>query len=107
MDTALTAASLEDIRAELSRANQAFNRAHPGESGLRQPMHSVYGGAHLFKADTAPKMGAVALRALQEYAPDFAAFAKALKAWKGPELKTFQLDAKRVVPAVVKVLQEK
>ena len=33
-------------------------------------MHTVYGGAHLFKADAAQKLGAVALRALHEHAPD-------------------------------------
>ena len=31
-------------------------------------MHVVYGGAHLFKADAASKLGAVALRTLQEHA---------------------------------------
>jgi hypothetical protein len=45
-------------------------RHYPGETGDRQPVHTVYGGAHLFKADTAQRMGAVALAALQEYAPD-------------------------------------
>ena len=29
----------------------------PGESGQRQPVHTVYGGAHLFKSDTAIKLG--------------------------------------------------
>src|SRR5262249_43093420 len=41
----------------------------------RQPIHTVYGGAHLFKADTARKLGATALRALDEHAPDAAALA--------------------------------
>ncbi|HUJ12654.1 MAG TPA: phosphoenolpyruvate kinase [Thermoanaerobaculia bacterium] len=50
----------------------------PGESDRRQPVHTVYGGAHLFKADTAQKLGALALRALDEHAPDAAAFARAI-----------------------------
>src|SRR5207245_9552984 len=50
----------------------------PGESAQRQPVHTVYGGAHLFKSDTAPKLGAVALRALREHAPDAATFASAI-----------------------------
>ncbi len=33
-------------------------------------MHTVYGGAHLFKADTAVKLGAHALKTLATYAPD-------------------------------------
>ena len=45
---------------------------------MRQPVHVVYGGAHLFKYDTTRKLGALAERALFEYAPDAAAFAGAL-----------------------------
>ena len=44
----------------------------------RQPIHTVYGGAHLFKADTAARLGATALRALDEHAPDPTALAQAL-----------------------------
>jgi citrate lyase beta subunit len=44
----------------------------------RQPVHTVYGGAHLFKADAAPKLGALALRALEEYAPDPRDFAEVI-----------------------------
>jgi hypothetical protein len=49
---------------------------YPGESGARQPVHTVYGGAHLFTADTARKLGELALRALETYAPDAATFAE-------------------------------
>src|SRR6185436_6922269 len=64
---------LEEVRkveAKLSEANQAFARRYPGESDRRQAVHTVYGGAHLFKADTAQKLGAAALRSLEEHAPD-------------------------------------
>jgi citrate lyase beta subunit len=44
----------------------------------RQPIHSVYGGAHLFKADTARKLGATALRTLDDHAPDAASLARIL-----------------------------
>ena len=44
----------------------------------RQPVHTVYGGAHLFMADTAQKLGRIALRSLEEYAPDGAALGAAL-----------------------------
>ena len=55
-----------------------MGRAYPGETGDRQPVHSVYGGAHLFKSDSAAKIGAVAQSVLQEYAPDAGTFAAAL-----------------------------
>jgi citrate lyase beta subunit len=44
----------------------------------RQPVHTVYGGAHLFKADTAARLGAAAMRALDEHAPDAATLARAV-----------------------------
>jgi hypothetical protein len=62
----------------LTRANQKFARQYPGEPGSRQPVHVVYGGAHLFKADVCARMGTLALRALADYAPDPATLALAL-----------------------------
>ena len=35
-----------------------------------QPIHTLYGGAHLFKSNTCTKLGALAQRAFAEYAPD-------------------------------------
>jgi citrate lyase beta subunit len=35
----------------------------------RQPVHTVYGGAHLFRADTARRLGDVALRTLDQHLP--------------------------------------
>ena len=65
------------IAARLKRANAAVARAYPGEAGDRQPVHTVYGGAHLFTADLPQKLGAVALRTLDEHAPTPRAFAEA------------------------------
>src|SRR5579863_6786625 len=45
------------------------------ESTERQPVHTVYGGAHLFKAEVASTLGAMALETMRTYAPDAAAFA--------------------------------
>ena len=67
---ALTGADLKPILARLRTANATVARAFPGEPEDRQPVHTVYGGAHLFRADSAQKLGAVALAALDEYAPD-------------------------------------
>jgi hypothetical protein len=61
---------IDRISAALSDANKAFMRRYPGESNRRQAVHTVYGGAHLFKPDSAQKLGAVALRSLEEYAPN-------------------------------------
>ena len=37
-----------------------------------QPIHTLYGGAHLFKSNTCTKLGGLAQRAFAEYAPDAA-----------------------------------
>jgi citrate lyase beta subunit len=62
---------------ELTAANREFALTHPGESGRRQPVHTFYGGAHLFKWDVVRRLGSLAERALTEYAPDAATFAAA------------------------------
>ncbi|MFP3915870.1 MAG: DUF6986 family protein [Actinomycetota bacterium] len=62
----------------LSAASQRVEHAYPGERPERQPVHTVYGGAHLFRAGTAPKLGELAARALEEHAPDPDGLADAL-----------------------------
>ena len=78
MTPSLSADSIRDINARLSEANNAFAGNYPGETGRRQPVHTVYGGAHLFKADSAARLGALARRSLDQFAPDFLTFARAL-----------------------------
>jgi citrate lyase beta subunit len=65
------------ILGPVKRAGAAFARAYPGEGSGRQPVHTVYGGAHLFRFDSAPKLGALALRALEEHAPTGTVLAEA------------------------------
>ncbi len=62
----------------LRDANTAWQRLYPGEPGTRQPVHTVYGGAHLFSFESARKLGQLAHRALREYAPDAETFARAI-----------------------------
>jgi citrate lyase beta subunit len=70
--------ALREITTRLEQAHLAFQRRYPGASGARQPVHVVYGGAHLFRADTTRRLGDLALRSLDEYAPDFATFARVI-----------------------------
>ena len=69
---------LRPITAKLARANAVVAREYPGEPIERQPVHTFYGGAHLFKADTAPRLGELALAALDEYAPTGAVWCDAI-----------------------------
>src|SRR5437773_6150137 len=74
-DTTIPENALNAFLETLDKANVRAAELFPGDSPQRQPVHTVYGGAHLFAADTAPKLGAIALRALQESAPDARALA--------------------------------
>jgi hypothetical protein len=76
--TSLQTDEIAKISATLSEANKAFMRSYPGESNRRQAVHTVYGGAHLFRADSAQKLGTVALRSLEEYAADAKTLGRAI-----------------------------
>jgi hypothetical protein len=78
METTLKPGEMADAEARLRRANDTFARRYPGEGGARQPAHTVYGGAQLFRSDSTVKLGQVARRALAEYAPDAATLAAAV-----------------------------
>lgn len=78
MKTSLSTDSTKDIVTRLKKANADFDAKYPGENGLRQPVHTVYGGAHLFKSNTTQKLGELALRSLEQFAPDAETFAKAI-----------------------------
>lgn len=69
----------ENLLNTLQSANIEFQKKYPGDKPERQPVHTVYGGANLFKSDTAVKMGEIALRNFKTYAPNFVTFAKALQ----------------------------
>jgi citrate lyase beta subunit len=67
--TSLSPAAARALLRPLAGAWKAHLAAFPGDPMGRQPVHSVYGGAHLFRADTAKKLGGIALAALRENAP--------------------------------------
>ncbi len=79
MTTTLSQESTQEITKGLQSSLAAFASRYPGESGRRQPVHTVYGGAHLFKSDTAVRLGALAMRSFETYAPDAKAFEQALE----------------------------
>ena len=78
MTSSLSDASLTELTGPLRQANEEFSRHYPGETGRRQPVHTVYGGAHLFKSDSAQRLGSLARRSLDQFAPDFLTFARAI-----------------------------
>ncbi|MCB0376268.1 MAG: hypothetical protein KDD04_10145, partial [Sinomicrobium sp.] len=63
----------------LKTANTAFNMIYRGEREDRQAIHTVYGGANLFKYNTAQALSDIALQSLMQYAPNFAEFGSAFQ----------------------------
>lgn len=78
MNTSLPTETLEKITGRLRLAMAGFAKRYPGETGQRQPVHTVYGGAHLFKSDTTKRLGELSVKAFQTYAPDAKGFASVL-----------------------------
>lgn len=54
----------------LEKASARIAEQFPGEGPDRQPVHSVYGGAQLFSANTTQKLGELALDFAAEWVPD-------------------------------------
>src|SRR6266478_1626111 len=77
MTTSLPQSASGAAMGTLDEAYASFARRYPGETGRRQPVHTVYGGAHLFQAGTARQLGDLALATFGVYAPDAFTFARA------------------------------
>jgi citrate lyase beta subunit len=77
-NTSLSDRALRDLTARLKSAQEQFAKHYPGEAGRRQPVHTVYGGAQLYKADTTKKLGELALKAMNQYAPNATSFAEGI-----------------------------
>ncbi len=70
------ASALEALHA----AHRALAARYPGERTGRQPVHTVYGGAQLYKAETPRRLGELALKSLDTYAPSAEVFARGCRA---------------------------
>jgi citrate lyase beta subunit len=99
MKTTLTPEIAAPILERLIRANKAHDALFPGEPAERQPVHTVYGGAHLFKEETAATLGSLAMKLLNDYAPDPGALAGCIGLAAGDRL------ARNVYERVVAKLQ--
>jgi citrate lyase beta subunit len=77
-DTTIPENALTSFLELLDKANIRTAVQFPGDSPRRQPVHTVYGGAHLFDGGLMRKLGDVARGMLEEHAPDAATLAAAL-----------------------------
>jgi citrate lyase beta subunit len=65
----------EQLFSSLREANTVFQKIYPGDKSERQPVHTLYGGANLFKYDSAKTLGERALEIFETYAPEYKIFA--------------------------------
>jgi hypothetical protein len=83
--TTLSPSTSGPLLAKLAESNTAYSRVYSGEPIGLQPVHTIYGGAQLFRRDAARRIGDLALASLAEYAPDASTFARAVGAgWSAP-----------------------
>ncbi len=73
----ISSSKKEQLFNHLRDANNAFNEIYPGDKSDRQPVHTLYGGANLFKSDSPITLGQRALEILDTYAPNHEVFGKA------------------------------
>ena len=78
MSTTLTQLLLREISEGLEGEHQAFHARYPGPTGERQPIHTYYCAGDLYRRDLVRTLGDRALLSLDEFAPDFISFAKAI-----------------------------
>lgn len=67
---------INKILKEIESVNRDFNMIYPGDSTERQPVHVVYGGANLFKYNTAQKLSQLSILSLNEYSPNSSVLTK-------------------------------
>ena len=89
----------EQLFNSLSKANSTFNEIYPGDRSERQPVHTLYGGANLFKSDAPIALGNRALEILETYAPNHEVFGKAFGLTGGTDF------SKRIYDKVVAKLK--
>jgi citrate lyase beta subunit len=83
----LTHETLAPLLDRLRDDDAAHAAGFPGDPVDRQPVHVVYGGAHLFKASTPARLGALALNSIRTFSSgpeDFAAALNIAPALAGP-----------------------
>ena len=76
LKTTIPAGKKKKLFNKLKDANTDFQKIYPGDRPERQAVHTVYGGANLFKYNSAKVLGERALETFNAYAPDFVSFGK-------------------------------
>ncbi len=106
MKLSIPSEAKESVLNELQIANLAFQKIYPGENSDRQPVHTVYGGANLFKSDTTVKIGQIALKSFKTNAPNFTVLAKVLELTGNETLPSTAADIESLTIRLDKMTEE-
>ncbi len=101
--TSITVADKRKVFSKLKRANTAFQKKYPGDKSDRQPVHTVYGGANLFKSNIANSFSQKSLDSLLTYAPNFCEFGKIFGLEGANELPTSNKKIEKISKALKKM----
>ncbi|MEX1189099.1 MAG: phosphoenolpyruvate kinase [Bacteroidia bacterium] len=74
MSTSIPSNKKDQIFNSLHTANTEFQKIYPGDRSDRQPVHTLYGGANLFKSNSAILLGQRSLDLFETYAPNSKVF---------------------------------
>ena len=106
MRTTLPQELLPELLAQLEGAHKQFKNLYPGVFDDSQPVHTYYEGAQLFRSDIIRQSSKLALCSLDEFAPDFISFAKAI-ALSGVELLSDPPDAAAAIARSIEANPER
>lgn len=76
MKLSIPAAQKEELFEDLKKANTLFQQVYPGDRSDRQPVHTVYGGANLFRYNMAEKFAEKAQHTFNTYAQNAEEFGR-------------------------------
>jgi citrate lyase beta subunit len=74
MKLSIPSSQKEQLFGDLKKANVSFQQIYPGDRSDRQPVHTVYGGANLFRYNLAEKFALSAQNTFNTYAPNVEVF---------------------------------
>lgn len=96
MKTILDNPRIKTSLTNMTASNDDFHKIYSGVIKERQPLHTVYGGAHLFKSTTTVRLGALARKSMEAYAPNPWVLARALKLKDWEKLPDTQVAADKL-----------
>lgn len=97
MNTKINQQEVQSLLAKINDSYKEFTKTYSGALKTRQPIHTVYGGAHLFNSQVTQKLGINAKKIFLEYAPNPIFFAKRMQLHGYQELPKNKQQVKNLI----------